>query len=55
MAKDDGVNVPTGFGGLLRFKEEYESFFKLTPIHIILFLILIAVFVAVLNIFFKIQ
>jgi preprotein translocase subunit Sec61beta len=35
------MNIPSGFGGLTRFKEEYESAFNLKPIHVIGFIILI--------------
>lgn len=44
MAQQNSVNMPGGFGGLTRFNEEYESKFNLKPAHIILFVILIAVF-----------
>ena len=39
-----GVNLPGGFGGLMRFKEEYASMFNLKPTHVILFIILIIIF-----------
>lgn len=48
------INVPSGFGGLLRFKEEYESYIKLKPIHVVGFIIIIIAFVIILNIFFPI-
>jgi len=38
------VNVPSGFGGLMRFNEDYESIFNLKPSHIIIFVVLIVVF-----------
>jgi len=38
---DTGIQLPGGFGGLMRFKEEYESKFNLKPIHVIIFVILI--------------
>jgi len=41
---DNRVNLPSGFGGLMRFNEEYTSFFNLKPVHIIVFIILIVVF-----------
>jgi len=44
MAKDEGVSLPGGFGGLMRFKEEYSSKFNLKPTHVIFFVILIVVF-----------
>jgi len=47
------VNVPAGFGGLLRYNEEYDSKIKLKPSHVIAFVILIVIFVLVMKIFFK--
>jgi preprotein translocase subunit Sec61beta len=41
---DSGLNIPSGFGGLVKFKEEYESKFNLKPVHVIVFVILIVVF-----------
>jgi preprotein translocase subunit Sec61beta len=38
---DSGINVPSGFGGLVKFKEEYESKFNLKPMHVVIFVILI--------------
>lgn len=38
---DEGINVPSGFGGLVKFKEEYESNFNLKPMHVVIFVILI--------------
>jgi len=49
----DDVNMPSGFGGLVRFKEEYKSKFNLKPIHVILFVILIVVFRIALPFFVK--
>lgn len=40
----DGVNLPSGTGGLVRFKEEYSSKFNLKPTHVIGFVILIVAF-----------
>ena len=50
---DSGVNVPSGFGGLVKFKEEYKSKFNLKPAHVIGFIILIVVFRIALQIFVK--
>lgn len=47
------VNMPAGFGGLMRFKEEYESAITLKPIYIIAFIILIVVFRILLEVFLK--
>jgi preprotein translocase subunit Sec61beta len=50
---DNKVNLPAGFGGLTRFKEEYASKFNLKPTHVIAFVILIVVFRICLGIFLK--
>ena len=53
MAQQSQVNLPAGFGGLTRFKEEYESKFKLKPTHVIAFVILIVLFRIGLSIFYS--
>ncbi len=40
---DSGVNMPAGFGGLMRFNEEYTSYINLKPTHVIAFVVLIIV------------
>lgn len=54
MAKDS-VNLPGGFGGLMRYNEEYDSKLKLKPTHVIIYIILVIAFVLALNIFFPIK
>jgi len=49
---ENRVNMPSGFGGLMRFDEEYESIFNLKPTHVIGFVIAIIVFRFVLEIFY---
>jgi len=44
MAEQGTVNLPTGYGGLTRFSEEYESIFNLKPAHVIVMVILIILF-----------
>lgn len=51
---DEGINMPSGVGGLVRFKEEYASKFNLKPMHIVIFVILIVAFRVVLPFFVKI-
>ena len=41
MATQNTVNLPGGFGGLVRYNEEYASKFNLKPSHVIAFVILI--------------
>ena len=40
MANDGKINLPGGFGGLVRFNEEYESKFNITPAQVIIFVAL---------------
>jgi len=41
---DNKIHIPSGFGGLMRFEEEYESKIMLRPMHVIAFVILILAF-----------
>ncbi len=41
---NQNINMPAGFGGLMRFSEEYDSFINLKPTHVILFVVLIVAF-----------
>jgi len=38
---DNKINLPGGFGGLMRYSEEYDSKFNLSPVHVIVFVVLI--------------
>jgi preprotein translocase subunit Sec61beta len=44
MASDNKINLPGGFGGLMRYSEEYSSYVNLKPTHVVLFVILIVAF-----------
>jgi len=46
--------MPTGFGGLMRFSEEYKSKFMLDPKHVIIFIVASIIFVAALKIFWPV-
>jgi len=46
------INMPSGFGGLRRYQEEYSSCFNLKPTHVILFVILIVLFRVALGFFY---
>lgn len=37
----NNVNLPAGFGGLMRFNEEYTSVFNLKPTHVIMFVVFV--------------
>jgi len=41
MASQNNINLPSGFGGITYYKEEYSSLFNLKPIHVIGMIILI--------------
>jgi len=44
MAQDNKINLPGGFGGLMRYSEEYSSKFMLKPTHVVAFVLLIIAF-----------
>ncbi len=48
-----GINIPSGFGGLTRYSEEYDSMFNLKPTAVILFIVLIVAFRIALPMIFK--
>lgn len=52
MAQD--VNLP-GMGGLTRFKEEYDSKFKISPTQVIVMIIAVILFVLSLKWFFPVK
>jgi preprotein translocase subunit Sec61beta len=41
MAGDSKINMPGGFGGLMRYDEEYESRFMISPAQVIGFCVVI--------------
>lgn len=41
---DDKIHMPAGFGGLMRFDEEYESKIMIKPGHVVAFVVFILVF-----------
>jgi len=49
---DNKINMPSGFGGLMRYSEEYEIKFNLQPTHVIIFVILIIALRVALPFFF---
>lgn len=55
MPAQSGMQMPSSFGGLMRYNEEYKSPFMLTPAQVVLFIILVVVFVAALKIFLPIS
>lgn len=53
MAKQPGINLPSGFGGLTRYNEEFKSNFNLKPSHVIVFILLILGLRIILPMIFK--
>jgi preprotein translocase subunit Sec61beta len=53
MASDNKIQMPAGFGGLMRYDEEYDTRFKLKPVYVIGFVILIIAFRLALSLFLK--
>jgi len=47
------VSMPSGFGGLMRFNEEYASKFNLKPMHVMVFIVLIVAFRIFLGVYFS--
>ncbi len=41
MAQENKIHLPGGFGGLMRFQDEYESKFYFKPGHVVAFIIFI--------------
>jgi len=54
MAKQSGISTPSGFGGLMRYNEEYASKIKIKPSHILVFIILTILFVTALKLFWPV-
>jgi len=46
--------MPSSFGGLMRYNEEYQSYFKISPMQVVIFIIAIISFVVVMKVFFPI-
>ncbi|MEN9626464.1 MAG: Sec61beta family [archaeon] len=47
----EGVSMPGMYGGLMRYNEEYESAFKISPEFVVVFVIAIVLFVTALKMF----
>jgi len=53
MAQDNRISMPSGFGGLMRFDEEFKSRIMITPMHVIALVCSIIVFRVFLEFWFK--
>lgn len=55
MAGDGKINMPGSFGGLMRYDEEFGSKVMFSPVQVIFFIILVALFVLALKVFWPIS
>lgn len=51
MAQDNKIHMPGVFGGLMRYDDEYQSKFMLSPAVVVGFVVAIIIFVLVLKVF----
>ena len=49
---DNKISMPAGFGGLMRFDEEYKSKIMLQPVHVIVFVVAVVGFRVFLSFWF---
>jgi hypothetical protein len=47
-----GVNLPSGFGGITRYSEDYPSYFNLKPTQVVIFILGIIAFRMLLGVFY---
>jgi len=52
MAKQQQMQMPGVFGGLMRYDEEYNSRFMMTPQSVVVIIVLIIILVLALKFFF---
>lgn len=48
---NNNINMPSGFGGLVRYTEEYSSRINISPAQVIVFIVLIVAFRIALGVF----
>ncbi|MDP3881708.1 MAG: preprotein translocase subunit Sec61beta [Nanoarchaeota archaeon] len=51
---DSNISMPGAFGGLIRYDEEYQSKFMISPTQVIIFVVLVMLFVIFMKMFFPI-
>lgn len=51
---NQSINMPSSFGGLMRYNEDFQSKFMIKPTHVILFVVAIGITIAILKVFFPI-
>ena len=55
MAQDNKIHMPGAFGGLMRYDEEYNSRFMLSPIQVVGIIIGVIILIIGLKIFWPIS
>ena len=48
---DNKIHMPGGIGGLMRYDEEYQSKFMITPAQVVVFIVAVMVLVLALKLF----
>ncbi|MFH1359121.1 MAG: preprotein translocase subunit Sec61beta [archaeon] len=51
---NQGISMPSSFGGLMRYNEEYKSSIRMSPTHVIIFIVAIVAFVATMKLLWPI-
>jgi preprotein translocase subunit Sec61beta len=54
MPPEQKMQMPGAFGGLMRYDEEYNSRFMITPMQVMIFVVVVIVLVLILKIFFPV-
>ena len=52
MAKDNKVSMPSGMGGLVNYSSDYKSSIQFQPQHVVAVIIVIAIFMILLHLFY---
>jgi len=47
----EGISTPSGMGGLMSFKEEYPSKFKISPEQVVILIVAVIVIVTAMRLF----
>jgi preprotein translocase subunit Sec61beta len=46
---DEGIRMPSGMGGLMRYFDEYSSKIQIKPLHVVFLIVLFIVFEMILR------
>jgi len=48
----EGISTPSGMGGLMRFNDEYQSKFKISPEQVVIFIVAVVIIMTVIKLVF---